>query len=167
MATYSYTRVDSGLPGTKYAAVIRERRPAPGVQGWAIHRVSKSKGTLYGSVCEDHGSRFVLRSRAWTAPCRVEAPVRIRGRAGRRRLQTSPSGAPISGVTDSMSTWFSMVDGMAGVAHNELAQGWMQCWMRFCAGWRCSPMPWAAAASCSVAVVVGMARSSCFRDRVF
>ena len=60
-----------------------------------------------------------------------------------------------------LSTWFSMVDGRAGVAHNELAHAWMQCWMRICAARRCCTMPWAAAASCSVTLVVGMAHSSC------
>jgi hypothetical protein len=29
-----------------------------------------------------------------------------------------------------------MVDGMAGVAHNELAHAWMHCWMRICAAQR-------------------------------
>ena len=43
-------------------------------------------------------------------------PVSIRGRAGRRRLRRSTSGASIRDVTNSMSTWFSMVEGMAGVA---------------------------------------------------
>ena len=60
-----------------------------------------------------------------------------------------------------------MVDGMAGVVLGELACGEMQCWMRLCAARRCSPMPWAAATTCTNAVVVGMAHSSCFRDRVF
>ena len=65
-----------------------------------------------------------------------------------------------------MSTWFSMVDGMAGVVLVVLACAWMECCKRLCAARRCSPIPWAATASCSIAVVVGMAHSSCFRDRV-
>ena len=69
-------------------------------------------------------------------------------------------------VTNSLSTWCSMVDGMAGVALAELACAWMQCWKRLCAAQRCSPMPWAAAASSTAALVVGMALCSCYRDRV-
>jgi hypothetical protein len=84
-----------------------------------------------------------------------------------RRLQTSISGAPISGVTNTMTTWFSMVDGMTAVVHNELAHGWMECRKPLCAARRCAPMPWAAAASCTAAIAVGMAQSSCYRDRVF
>ena len=57
-----------------------------------------------------------------------------------------------------MSTWFSMVDGMAGVVLVELACGGMQCWKRLCAARRCSPMPWAEAASSIAALAVGIRR---------
>ena len=60
-----------------------------------------------------------------------------------------------------------MVDGMAGVELVELACGGMQSWKRLCAAQRCSPMPWAAATSSTAALAVGMAHSSCNRDRVF
>jgi hypothetical protein len=65
-----------------------------------------------------------------------------------------------------LSTWFSMVDGMAGVVLAELACAWMQFWKRICAARRCLPMPWAAAASNNAVPAVGMALCSCFRDRV-
>jgi len=52
-----------------------------------------------------------------------------------------------------------MVDGMAGVVLVELACGGMQCWKRLCAARRCSPMPWAEAASSIAALAVGMAHS--------
>ena len=74
--------------------------------------------------------------------------------------------SPLSGCNELLSTWFSMVDGMAGVVLSELACGEMQCWMRLCDARQCSPMPWAAVVSYTTAIVVGMALCSCFRDRV-
>ena len=60
-----------------------------------------------------------------------------------------------------LSTWFSMVDGMAGVVLSELACGEMQCWMRLCDARQCSPMPWTAVASYTTAIgVVDMTLSS-------
>ena len=51
-------------------------------------------------MCEELASRSHVRSRASTAPSTDEGPVSIRARAGRRRLRTSPSGAPISGCNE-------------------------------------------------------------------
>ena len=64
------------------------------------------------------------------------------------------------------SRTYNLDDGMDGVMLVELVCGGMQCWERLCAARRCSPMPWAAAASYTATLAVGMAHSSCYRDRV-
>ena len=88
--------------------------------------------------------------------CRVALRFSRSARNLVRRLRTSTSGAPIRDVTNSMPTWCSMVDGMAGVALVRLACAWMECCKRLCTAQRCLPMPWAAAMSSTAAPAVGM-----------
>jgi hypothetical protein len=85
-------------------------------------------GREHLSVPMNRPARYHVESshRPHSPPSHTVELLQIRRRGGVQRPKRWPSGAPIRDVTNSMSTWSSMVDGMAGVALAELAHGWMQ-----------------------------------------